>query len=477
MKKKISVAVVCVIAVLAAFAAFVWLNNVQLQVQLKGEPQVYLEAGDPFQPVAVQIFLNGAGASSLSLPVDNCEITVSNTVQEDVLGEYTVTYEAKYLFWSSSVQQIVSVIDTVSPEIQLKPAEDLPPGPEGRFEEPGFTATDNYDGDISERVVRIESPGLVTYAVVDSSGNPAYVEREIPYYDTFPPEIILKDGADYTIMVGTRYEEPGYSAQDDLDGDVTDLLSVQGEVDWLTPGVYPIEYIVSDSCGNEARTTRKVCVEAAEWPDTQWPKTKTIYLTFDDGPGPYTAQLLDVLDQYGVKATFFVVDSGEYQLMQEIVRRGHSIGIHSVSHDYAAIYADPEAYFADAYAMQQIIYEATGVRTTLLRFPGGSSNLVSKNTSKGIMTKLTWAVRNAGFQYFDWNVDSEDAGGATTKAKVRENVIQGIRETGTAMVLQHDIHPYSVAAVEEIIIWALNQGYQFAPVCESTPGFHHDVLN
>ena len=93
------------------------------------------------------------------------------------------------------------------------------------------------------------------------------------------------------------------------------------------------------------------------------------------------------------------------------------------------------------------------------------------------MTKLTWAVRDAGFQYFDWNVDSEDAGGATTKAKVRDNVIRGIQEVGTAMVLQHDIHPYSVAAVEEILLWGLKHGYQFAPICESSPGFHHDVMN
>ena len=222
---------------------------------------------------------------------------------------------------------------------------------------------------------------------------------------------------------------------------------------------------------------RNVQVQGSTWPDTQWPEEKTIYLTFDDGPGPYTMMLLDILDQYGIKATFFVVDSDYRDVMKEIVNRGHSIGIHSVTHDYGAVYASPEAYFADLYQMQQIIYDTTGVMTTLVRFPGGGSNLVSKNTCPGLMSILTWAVRDAGFQYFDWNVDSLDAGGATRTVQVQDNVIQGLLEVGTGMVLQHDIHQFSVKAVEAIILWGLENGYAFCAIEQSTPGFHHDVVN
>jgi len=465
----------CVIAVI--FAASVVLKDLQLEIRLDAGETVYLEYGNSFEPGGLQVILKGSNIFSAGIPVQNARITMKSDLQEDILGEYKVTYEVKYWIWKDSAEQNVFVIDTQSPVIELIPAENLPEGPEGSFEEPGFIATDNYDGDITGRVVRIESPELVTYAVIDSSGNPAVAERIIPYYDTFPPEILLEGGTEYTIALGKPYEEPGFSAMDDTDGDLTGTVFVEGDVDWLSIGIYPVAYSVTDSCGNEASVIRNVHVKAAEWPDTQWPEEKTIYLTFDDGPGPYTAQLLDILDRYNVEATFFVVDSGEYHLLQEIVRRGHSIGIHSVTHNYSEIYGSPEAYFADLYAMQQIIYDHTGVLTTLLRFPGGGSNLVSKNTSKGIMTILTWAVRNAGFQYFDWNVDSEDASGATTAAKIAENVIRGIREAGTCMVLQHDIHPYSVAAVEEIILWGLDNGYQFAPICASTPGFHHDVMN
>lgn len=477
MKKKKTWILLGSLLISAVLAGFLVLKDLQLVVRLNAGQLVYLEYGSSFEPSTLQVSLKSSHIYSIEIPVHNAQITVKTDIQDNLLGEYTVTYYVQYGLWKGSAEQNVFVIDTQSPVIELISAEDLPEEPEGHFEEPGFKATDNYDGDITDRVIRIESPKLVTYSVVDSSGNPASIEREIPYYDTFPPEIQLEGGEEYSITLGKPYEEPGYSATDDTDGDLTESVVVHGKVDWLNPGVYPVVYSVADSCGNEVRVTRNVRLEAAQWPDTQWPEEKTIYLTFDDGPGPYTAQLLEILDRYNVKATFFVVDSGEYQLMQEIVQRGHSIGIHSVTHNYSEIYASPEAYFADVYAMQQIIYDHTGVKTTLLRFPGGGSNLVSRNTSEGIMTTLTWAVRNAGFQYFDWNVDSEDASGATSAAKVTDNVIRGIQEAGTCMVLQHDIHPYSVAAVEEIILWGLNNGYQFASVCASTPGFHHDVMN
>ena len=127
--------------------------------------------------------------------------------------------------------------------------------------------------------------------------------------------------------------------------------------------------------------------------------------------------------------------------------------------------------------MQDIIYENTGVRTTLMRFPGGSSNTVSRESCQGVMTVLSEAVQDAGFQYFDWNVDSDDAGSARKAKTVYDNVVEGIRQTGVSLVLQHDIHPYSVEAVEDILQWGLNNGYTFAPLTQNSPGFHHGVNN
>lgn len=449
----------------------------ELIIVLQGSETECLEYGSDYHDPGVQLILAGKHSADRTVILDRAEITVDSNVQNDVLGIYQVHYRAHYWLWNADVSREVRVIDSQCPVIELVEADSQPLLPGQTYEEPGYKAYDDYDGDITHRVVRKELAGCISYAVTDSSGNPAYVLREIPDFDPVPPVITLTGEAHIVVPVGKQYQEPGYQALDEMDGDLTGEVTVSGQVDWLTPGSYVITYQVCDKSGNEAVLERTVEISALDWPDTQWPPEKTIYLTFDDGPGPYTEKLLDILDQYSIKATFFVVDSDYRHLMKEIVERGHSIGIHSVTHDYASVYAGPEAYFADLWEMQQIIYRETGVLTTLLRFPGGGSNLVSRNTCEGLMTVLTWAVRNAGFQYFDWNVDSLDAGGAVTAKAVFNNVIQGIQEAGTCIVLQHDIHGYSVDAVEQIILWGLENGYQFAPLLESSPGFQHDVLN
>ena len=319
--------------------------------------------------------------------------------------------------------------------------------------------------DITHKVVRTESYGLVTYTVMDSSGNPAQMQRKIPYYDPLPPEILLEEGGHITIPVGTVFEDPGFTATDNVDGDVTQFVEVSGEVVWYLPGTYELVYTVTDKHENNATVVRRVEVEAQPRPEIVIPDKKVVYLTFDDGPGPYTDLLLDVLAKYQVKATFFVIDSGYDKVMKRIVDEGHSIGIHSVTHDYQEIYASPEAYFADLRGMQDIIYENTGIRTTLMRFPGGSSNTVSY-FNRGIMTTLTEAVQDAGFQYFDWNVDSNDAGGTTTADGIYENITNGCSGMDVSVVLCHDIKPNTAESARRIARYAEEQGYMLLTIDE-----------
>ena len=222
--------------------------------------------------------------------------------------------------------------------------------------------------------------------------------------------------------------------------------------------------------------TRTVNVVPVPQPDKVDPGDKIIYLTFDDGPGPYTEQLLDVLDAYNVKATFFVVDTAYSDLIAEEFARGHSIGIHTATHNYDLIYSSEEAYFADLQHMQDLIVELTGQRTTLVRFPGGSSNTVSK-FNPGIMTTLAADLTDMGYQYFDWNVSSGDAGETTSTQKVFENVINGVQWQNVSIVLQHDIKDFSVDAVEKIILWGLNNGYTFLPLDSTSPTSHHRIAN
>lgn len=452
-------------------------NRLTLELTLLGQPEVMVEYGTAYQDPGVEGEVYGTLYWKEGATPEGLEITVENPADLTKTGKYTVTYRGSYGNLHEEVTRIVRVVDTQCPEIIL--TED-PEGSlvEGKpYVEAGFRAYDNYDGDITDRVIRKEEYGLVTYAVVDSSGNPGYAERVIPAVDLQPPVIQLLGQEAMTIPVGTFFEDPGCTAVDNLDGDVTAFVSVEGEVDWLHPGTYQLTYWAQDEVGNKASVNRTVEVVAKQRPKTIWPEGKVIYLTFDDGPGPDTRRLLNILDEYGAKATFFVTDSGYPELLEQIVNRGHSIGIHTATHNYQQIYADAQSYFADLYKMQQVIYDATGVQTTLLRFPGGSSNTVSRHSCDGLMTTLVTAVQDAGFQYFDWNVDSDDAGRAKKAETVLENVKDGVSNQRVSLVLQHDIHSYSVDAVEDILIWGLNNGYRFEALTENSPGMHHGVYN
>ena len=365
-----------------------------------------------------------------------------------------------------------------SPEIKLNYIDGHYTLPNAEYIEEGYTAFDEYDGDISDKVERFVENGIVTYVVADSSGNTVSIERDIYYNDPIPPEIKLNGNSEITLYQNSKYEEPGVTVTDNCDPNIADKVVINGTVDTGKIGTYTLEYVVQDNYGNEARITRTVNI--IQQPIDKLPVApgKVIYLTFDDGPSLHTRRLLDVLDKYNVKATFFVVgNKGHNEILKEIVNRGHSIGIHSVTHTYSEIYASEEAFLNDLYTMQQIIEDETGIKTYLMRFPGGSSNTVSRRYCKGIMSRLTKKVEELGFRYFDWNVTSGDAGGATTKDDVYYNVLKGVLSCKNAVVLQHDTKGFSVDAVEDIIKWGLENNCVFAPLNMSSPTVHHGVNN
>ena len=209
------------------------------------------------------------------------------------------------------------------------------------------------------------------------------------------------------------------------------------------------------------------------------PGRGVIYLTFDDGPGPYTAQLLDVLAKYNVKATFFVTGAGSDDLILREYNEGHTVALHTLSHNYAAIYQNVDAYFADLYAVQDRVRRITGQTAILIRFPGGSSNLVSAKYDGGakIMSRLAREVEAKGFTYFDWNISSGDAGGITTADGVYNTVVNGLVGDGDMVVLQHDIKKYSVDAVERIIKYGLDNGWRFDKLTAESFTAHHGINN
>lgn len=205
---------------------------------------------------------------------------------------------------------------------------------------------------------------------------------------------------------------------------------------------------------------------------------KRVYLTFDDGPSENTLQLLDILDENHVKAAFFVTAiTPEYaDVLTEIARRGHVIGVHTFSHDYQAIYASEEAWLDDFVAMQALIQEKTGAVPEIFRFPGGSSNTVSA-FNRGIMTRLTALAEEKGLTYYDWNVTGEDVDANATKESILANVMAGIRPHLDSLVLLHDTVSASVEAVGEVIRQAEELGCTFLPLDENAPTYHHRIAN
>lgn len=410
---------------------------------------------------------------------DNVEVNVS-TFDKEKLGEQEIVYTYQYKNKSLEKKQIIVIEDKVSPTIKLE-EETLYYCPSKKFYDYHISALDDYDGDLTSSITTEIKENEALFKVQDSSGNQFEYKVKTELKDEEKPIITLNGNAKMSIVLNSYYTDPGASATDNCDGDITSKIEIIGKVNPNKTGEYKITYKVKDTMGNEDSKTRVVYVYAKN--QTIVPSGKVVYLTFDDGPGPYTEKLLNVLKKYNVKVTFFVTDQniskGYDNMIKRAYEEGHTIGLHTKTHDYSSIYSSKEAYFNDLYAIQNKVKTITGFTSYIIRFPGGSSNTISKNYDRGthIMSELTKAVEAKGFVYFDWNVSSGDAGETTLTSKVAANVIDGISRRNPAVVLQHDIKSYSVDAVESIIEYGLSHGYQFLPITKTSPTAHHGVNN
>lgn len=189
-----------------------------------------------------------------------------------------------------------------------------------------------------------------------------------------------------------------------------------------------------------------------------------IYLTFDDGPSYRTPEVLQVLREENVKATFFVIgraDEQSRQWMRDIVADGHTLGMHTYTHSYDQIYASVEAYLEDMYQIFTLIREATGVTPTVFRFPGGSINGYNYEVSQDILTEML----RRGFVPYDWNVSSGDAASSdlTPSDTIVANVVGGAYGADRGVVLMHDAAPKTttVAALRPMIQQLRSMGFRF----------------
>lgn len=468
MKKKYVISIVVILLIVIA-VIFFW----PPKFEFKQSQNIELEYGQKYQEPGFKVTKFGKDYTK--------KVKIKNKINKNKLGTYDIIYEVKINGITYKKTRKIKLVDNEKPIITLTGNENVTICPQAQYQEEGYKAIDNYDGDITNKVKITKKDNLITYSVKDTSNNETKITRTITSEDKTLPTITLKGSTNQTIYLGNTWKEPGYTAYDNCDNDITNNVVSSGVVNSNKLGSYKITYTVKDLSGNQTTINRTVkVISKPSNPSSQTPSNQkgTIYLTFDDGPKEGTTNvILDILKEEGVSATFFVTNSGPDYLIKREHDEGHTVGLHTASHNYQTVYKSVDSYYNDLKQVQDRVKRITGIESKIIRFPGGSSNTVSKKYSKGIMTTLTKDVVNKGYRYYDWNISSGDAGETTSSSGVYNNVIRSLSKNKVNMILMHDIKPYTRDALRNIIRYGKNNGYTFAKITMSTPMVTHHVNN
>ena len=230
---------------------------------------------------------------------------------------------------------------------------------------------------------------------------------------------------------------------------------------------------------DERRASLELDPEQTEW-NYEEGEEKVVYLTFDDGPSPVTETILDILDSYGVNATFFVTAQfPEYlDMIAEEYNRGNTVGMHTYSHEYS-IYQSLDTYFDDLDKISSIVEEQIGYVPFVVRLPGGSSNTVSMSYAYGIMTDITNELLSRGYQYWDWNAETGDGGTVTVDEAYANAIAPVAYGMNDVVILAHDMpaKQTTVDALPAIIEYYLANGYEFRVLDRDAYVSHHGIAN
>lgn len=190
--------------------------------------------------------------------------------------------------------------------------------------------------------------------------------------------------------------------------------------------------------GNLEKETETESEEETEPVEEEPDAAHKVYLTFDDGPSANTEKILKILEKYDIKATFFVVGTAcenNEEVLKKIVEAGHTLGMHSCTHKYSELYASVENFGEDLKEQQDYLYEVTGVKSKVYRFPGGSSNKVSDIAMKEFAQYLD----SQDVRFFDWNISSGDGGSYLFPTEtIIENCTSNVSKYSTSVILMHD---------------------------------------
>ena len=404
-------------------------------------------------------------------------VKVKSNVDPSKVGEYEIIYSLNVKGKKSEAIRKVIVRDKTKPRIALQGEGYACPKKE--YIEEGYKAEDDYDGDLTDKVKVKKSKDKLIYIVSDSSGNKTKIDRKITYKDKTGPNISLNGDENIDIYLGYEFNDPGYEVTDNCDSNPK--IEVFNDIDFDNIGKYTITYKATDMYGNETIKERYINIIEKNSPPSNDGRGKVIYLTFDDGPSStITPELLNILKEEGVKATFFVInhdDSLNYLIRREY-DEGHQVALHSFTHSYSYVYSSENDYFDDLNAIREKVHNITGNYTNLIRFPGGSSNTVSRNYNLGIMSRLVNEVTNKGYVYFDWNVSSGDAGGSDTTEEVYDSVVSNLVYKYN-VVLMHDYEGNykTLNAIRDIIHYGKANGYTFDTLSSDSYTAHHGINN
>ena len=467
MKKVVIISSTVLFIGLVSFLTYFCFIKDHNTVILNGNNNLSLNVNNPYQDEGITIKRGNK-------VIDSNKYTIYKTENLDTtkLGKYTIKYNIKYKRYHYELERTIEVVDTTPPVITTsKEKVDKDYCKNKITNNFTYSASDNYDGDITNNVTKEEVNDKLILTVKDSSDNTVTKEVPINYLDKPKNKFTLNGNNRVYVKINTTYTESGASYKDGCGNKINANIEVNGTVDTTQVGEYKITYSVP----NENTLTRTVYVyeNNSDLPTGN----KIIYLTFDDGPGYYTNKILSILDKHNVKASFFVTSQfpSYVSLIKDEYNKGHAIAVHTYTHNYD-IYKSVESYLDDFNKMNEVIKTYTGSYSKIFRFPGGSSNTVSRSRQKGIMTTLAKKMTEDGYVYFDWNVSSGDASGAGSD-RIYSNVVNGVKSCNKCVVLMHDIKSTTANALDRIITDLESNGYTFATLNENSGTFHHSINN
>ena len=259
--EKICLLIVFIASILCIIGYFSYSYLVEPEISLKGNKEMTISLNEKYEDPGVVALLGATDVSS--------NVKVEGKVDTTKVGDYTLTYIITNLkgYQKQEITRVIKVRDGEKPTLKLKGKSPYVISYQTTYKEPGYTATDNYDGNLTNKVKitgKVNTKKLGTYklyyTVEDSSSNKITKIRVVKVVDNKSPQITLKGKSRIVIKLNGHYQEPGYTAYDNYEGDMTNKVYISGKVNTKKAGVYKLTYNLSDSSGNFTSVERFIQV-------------------------------------------------------------------------------------------------------------------------------------------------------------------------------------------------------------------------